>query len=100
MNTRLELLFEKHNVSQKNRYEINQFFCLLPDVKKNNILNNFEILAVKLTKISEDLKLEREILLPKSIERIKGVLNKVRDERINIKNKNKNEWSITRIFWR
>ena len=38
MNTRLQMLFEKHNLSDKNRYEINQIFLLLPVEKQKNIL--------------------------------------------------------------
>ena len=83
INTQLEKYFEIYNISDKNRYEINQFFFLLPDDKKQNILDNFERLAMKLKNITDTMELEREILLPKSIERVKNVLNKVRNERIN-----------------
>jgi hypothetical protein len=63
MNTLLKALFEKYRVSEKNKYEILQIWSLLPDVKKQNILNNFEALAIKLQKIEEELNTEKEILL-------------------------------------
>jgi len=77
MNTRLELLFERYNLSDKNRYEINQFFFLLPDNKKQNLLNNFETLAFKLTKIEDEINKEREILIPDLISRIETVMERV-----------------------
>lgn len=74
MNTRLETLFEKYNFSQKDRYEINQIFLLLPDNKKQNLLNNFEILALKLFKIKEKINIEREILIWGEVENIKNLI--------------------------
>lgn len=63
MNTRLEMLFDKHNISEKDRYEINQIFWLLPSEKKLNILNGFEKLAFKLEQINKEIDLERRILV-------------------------------------
>jgi hypothetical protein len=63
MNTLLKALFEKYRVSEKNKYEILQIWSLLPDVKKQNILSNFEALAIKLQSIEEELNTEKEILL-------------------------------------
>lgn len=91
MNTQLEMLFEKYNISEKNRYEINQFFFLLPSHKKRNLLNNFETLAFKLNKIEEDLKIQREILVPDLLSKIKSVMEKV--ELQELKNQIKNDIS-------
>ena len=63
MNTRLEMLFEKYNLSDKNRYEINQIFLLLPIEKQKNILKNFSVLAFKLEQIHKEIDLERRILV-------------------------------------
>ncbi|MDR1945140.1 MAG: hypothetical protein LBQ59_03555 [Candidatus Peribacteria bacterium] len=41
MNTYLTRLFDKYNVSDRNKYEILQIFSLLPDDKKQNLLDNF-----------------------------------------------------------
>ena len=63
MNTLLEKLFETYRLSEKDRYDINQIFALLPSEKQQNLLNNFDKLAFKLNKIQEDLLAEQEILL-------------------------------------
>ena len=63
MNTRLEKLFEKHDLSEKDKYEINQIFCLLPNKKQINILNNFDVLAFRLKIIQKQINLERKILI-------------------------------------
>jgi hypothetical protein len=63
MNTQLQKLFEKSNLGDKDKYEINQIFELLPPDKKQNILANFDVLAFRLEKIHDELILEQEILL-------------------------------------
>lgn len=74
MNTRLQSLFDKYNVWEKNRYEISQFFLLLDERKRKNLLDNFEILAYRLEKIEQDIKEEREILIWKSVDRVKNYI--------------------------
>jgi len=89
MNTRLEQLFEQYNISPKNRYEINQFFWLIPNHKKQNLLNNFEVLAIKLFQIEEEIKIEREILIWNALDNIKKTIEFVKKE--EFKNKVKGE---------
>lgn len=74
MNTQLETLFERYNFSAKNRYEINQFFWLLPDKWKQNILDNFEILAVKIYNIEKEINIERDILIWSEVNYIKSLI--------------------------
>lgn len=74
MNTRLQSLFDKYNVWEKNRYEISQFFLLLDERKRKNLLDNFEILAYRLEKIEQNIKEEREILIWKSVDRVKNYI--------------------------
>ena len=62
MNVFLEKLFEKYSVSEKDIYDIRQIYELLPPDKKQNLLDNFESLVIKLKKIEEEIELEREIL--------------------------------------
>ena len=71
MNTQLNKLFEKYNVSEKDRHELNQIFWLLPFDKKNNMLNNFELLAIRLKSINKEIDLERKILVWDLFEDIK-----------------------------
>lgn len=90
MNTQLTKLFNQYNLSEKNRYEINQFFTLLPLDKQRNLIDNFELLSIRLIQIEKDIEIEKQILIPKEIENIKNVLEKVRKERINKESK----WKI------
>jgi hypothetical protein len=71
MNTYLVKLFDKYNISDRNRYEILQIFSLLPLDKKQNLLNNFWTLAVKINKIEEEINTEKEILIWVAIKKIK-----------------------------
>jgi hypothetical protein len=63
MNTQLEKLFNQYNLSQKDRYEIMQIYTLLSNTKKQNVLQNFSVLAARLHKIENDLQEERELLM-------------------------------------
>jgi len=63
MNTRLEMLFEKHHVSDKDRHEINQIFWLLPPNKQQNILKNFDTMIFRFEQIHKEIDLERRILI-------------------------------------
>jgi predicted Zn-ribbon and HTH transcriptional regulator len=63
MNTRLQKLFENSSLSDKDKYEVNQIFELLPPDKKQNILDNFDVLAFKLTLMHKEIELERRILI-------------------------------------
>jgi hypothetical protein len=82
MNIYLEKLFDKYNVSQCDRYEINQIYSLLTPQKQHNLINNFELLIIRLNKIQEDLEIERRILIPEAIDDIKNILDRVKRERI------------------
>jgi hypothetical protein len=76
MNIYLEKLFNKYSVSPKNRYEIKQIYDLLPANKKNNLINNFELLMYKIHRIEESLKMEQEILLDRIIPDIYDIIKK------------------------
>lgn len=79
MNTQLEKLFDIHDVSEKDRYEINQIFWLLPSNKKFNILKNFDLFASRLKFIHKEIDLERRILIWDLFEDIKSFYNKYWD---------------------
>ena len=82
MNTLLAQLFEKYKISPKDRYEISQIYSLLPSNKKQNLLNNFDILQVRLNKIEEDLNIEREILIWDALQKIRNTIEKVKREEL------------------
>ncbi len=85
MNTHLELLFEKYNISAKNRHEITQIYNLLSDNKKQNLINNFDKLSFNIDKIEESINLEKEILIGWAVERIRNSILEKRKEKINLK---------------
>ena len=76
MNTRLQKLFENSSLSDKDKYEVNQIFELLPPDKKQNILDNFDVLAFKLTLMHKEIELERRILIWDIFRDIKDLYNK------------------------
>lgn len=80
MNTHLENLFEKYNLSEKDRYEINQIFWLLPADKRINILNNFDLLAFRFKQIHTEIDLERRILIWDLVKDIKDFYTKFWDK--------------------
>jgi predicted Zn-ribbon and HTH transcriptional regulator len=63
MNTKLQKLFELSNLLEKDKYEINQIFFLLPTDKQQNILDNFDVLASRLEQMHKENLIEQEILL-------------------------------------
>lgn len=76
----LERLFDTHWLWAKDRYEIRQIFELLPEEKKQNILNNFSTLAVRIHKIQQDLRIEQEILIWNAVDNIREVILKVKNK--------------------
>ncbi len=74
MNTLLEKYFEKYDLSEKDRYEINQIFQLLPAEKKQNVLDNFEKLVFKINKFKGDIKIEQEILIWDAVSKIRNAI--------------------------
>ncbi|MDD3646092.1 MAG: hypothetical protein PHH06_01640 [Candidatus Gracilibacteria bacterium] len=71
MNTLLEKLFEIHELSLKDRFEIRQIFNLLPEDKKRKVLNDFANLVFKIKSIQEDMRAEQEILIGDAVSNIR-----------------------------
>jgi len=80
MNTLLQRYFDKYDLSKKDKYEINQIFGLLPVDKQQNLLNNFDLLAIRLNKIEEDIRIEREILVWDALYNIKNAIERAKKE--------------------
>jgi len=76
MNTQLQKLFEKSKVSNKDKFEINQIFELLPPDKQKNLLDNFEVLAFRLEQMHKEIDLERRILVWDIFSDIKNLYSK------------------------
>lgn len=85
MNTFLQELFEKYEISDKDRHNILQMYNILSDDKKQNILNNFETLVYKIKKIEEDIKTEKEIILWDALDIVRNAIRKYRVEELNSK---------------
>jgi len=88
MNTQLEKLFTQYSLSQKDRYEINQIYVLLPKVKQQNLLQNFAVLAAKLHKIENDLREERELLMWNALRNIEDTIELVKKELMSSEHQN------------
>jgi len=78
INTKLETLLLNSVFSNKDRYEIRQIFNLCSIEKKQNILNNFDIIIQKISKIKQDLKENQTILLWKAISNIEEAIKKAK----------------------
>jgi ubiquitin C-terminal hydrolase len=63
MNANLKKLFEQYNLSEKDRFEINQIFSLLPAEKQLNVLKNFDKLIFNLERQKREIELEKRILI-------------------------------------
>jgi len=82
MNTLLQRLFNEHALSDRDKYEINQIFELLPPDKKQNLLNNFDLLTIRLNKIEEDIRVEREILVWDALHNIRNAIERAKREEL------------------
>lgn len=82
MNVILDNLFEKYNLSAKNRHDVRQIYYLLDDNKKINLINNFDALARSIWEIEETLEVEREILIWNAITNIRMVIEEVKREKL------------------
>ncbi len=76
MNTKLKELFEKSNLSNSDKYEINQIFNLLPAKKKQNIINNFETLVFNVSLMHKQVEIERKILIGEVFSDIRNLYKK------------------------
>lgn len=77
MNTFLEKLFQEYNFSEKDRYDFLQIYWLLPDIKKKRVVDNFHQIALQIQDLKEDLAIEQEILLGKTLTSIEKRLASV-----------------------
>ena len=85
MNIHLKILFEKYNVSAKNRHEITQIFNLLSDIKKQNLINNFETLSRNIEEIEKSIDIEKNILIGSAVERIRNSIFENRNKKIALR---------------
>ena len=89
MNTQLKKLFIQYGLSEKDRYEINQIYVLLPMVKQQNLLQNFAVISSRLHKIEDDLHEERELLMWNALQNIEDTIELVKKELMSSEHQNK-----------
>lgn len=80
MNTHLEILFEKYNISDKQRYEIQQIYNFLPTWKKVYLVNHFDSFAQKLSQIEESIDTQRQILVDDAITHMEAVIHRISEK--------------------
>ncbi len=76
MNTALEQLFIHYEIWEKDCHQIGQMFDLLPNDKKQHILDNFETIAKKVKDIERHTIVEQEILLDAIMPAIEEITQK------------------------
>jgi adenylate kinase family enzyme len=89
-NTLLEEYLSNPLLSDKDRYEIRQIFSIMPDEKKQNILDNFPRIIASIELIKEDLRETQEILLWRAISNIENAIK-------GAKNKGIKNWTSSSI---
>ena len=96
MNVILEKLFEKYNLGEKDRYEINQIYDFLTPEKKIKLVENFEGIVWHIQVLKQDMFAEQEILFGKTLQ---GIEERIRQAKQNqIRHNAESEISNLRKF--
>ena len=74
LNSKLEDLFLKSDLLEKDKYEIRQLYWLLTTEQKVNLINNFYSLEQKIFEIRAEIRYEQEILLWKALGTIESII--------------------------
>ena len=76
----LERLFEKYNISEKDRYEIREIYHFLPLEKQGNLLLHFQSIVEKMEAIQKDLQIEQGILIGQALTEIEKAIQQVKQK--------------------
>jgi len=82
MNIKLEELFEKYELSLWDRHEIRQIFRFVAPEKKQKILDNFEAIALDFSQLEQELVLEQEVLLGKTLHHIESRVSELQKKKL------------------
>ena len=94
MNLLFEHMLESSPLSDKDKYEILQFFNFLNDEKKRNLIANFDKVVASIIKIKQELIEAQKILLWKSITNIEKAVKQAKTAKIEwIKQESREEIS-------
>ncbi len=78
MKTRLEILFDTYELSEKDRHEFLAIYTMLPSEKRIRVIENFESIMQELQEHKNDLYLEQEILFGESLRHIEETLSRLK----------------------
>ena len=76
MNVVLDSLLLEHQISEKDCHHVRQMFTMLPNNKRQYILDNFVSIAKKIKKIEQNTITEQEILLDSIMPEITKITQK------------------------
>lgn len=79
MNIALEKFLQNELLTEKDKYEIRQIFEMVDDVKKQNILKNFDKILIAIVKIKQELREQQEILLGRAVSNIERAIKLARN---------------------
>lgn len=83
MNVRLEKLFEKYDLSVKDKRDFLQIYDLLPSHKKIGVVENFNTMMGNIDALRDDLYLEQEILFGRSLENIEEYIGTTKKKAVS-----------------
>lgn len=82
MNVHLEKLFLKHNLSYKDCYEIQQIYDFLPPNKRQNLIDNFDVIVWELLWLKKEIGFEQEMLLWETLKNIESKVSQMKKKQI------------------
>lgn len=83
MNVRLEKLFLQHHLSYKDCYEIQQIYQFLSPTKRQNLIDNFDVIVQNIQKLKHDIGLEQEVILWEAFTEIEQTVSQIQKKQIH-----------------
>ncbi len=82
MNAVLEKLFNKYNLGEKDRYEINQIYSFLSPQKKIHMVENFWSIVKHIGGLKKEMFDEQQILFDNTLQNIEQKIKQAEQRRI------------------
>ena len=82
MSAVLEKLFEKYNLTEKDRYEIKQIYSFLNPQKKIHMVENFESIVKHIGRLKKDLFDEQQILFDNTLHTIEQKIKIAKEHQV------------------
>lgn len=93
MTTVLEKLFEKYNLEDKDRYEIQQIYSFLSSQKKIQLVENFENVVKHIEKLKKEMFDEQQILFDNTLQNVQQKIKQAEERRVQ----NNTQSEITKL---